>query len=145
MSFVIGTGGFAREVDWLLNDVHIAGHADYRTAMFVAEDDSEFVGATMKGKPVISESQFLADHARPGVPCFIAAGLPGVRRKIVEKLLAVPGLLFPSVVHPTVQMDRRPGAIEIGAGSIVCGGSILTTDIVIGRFVQINLDCTIGR
>ena len=35
--------------------------------------------------------------------------------------------------------------VEIGVGTVVCAGSIITTNIRLGRHVQINLDCTIGH
>ena len=39
-------------------------------------------------------------------------------------------------------MSKR---IEIGEGSIICAGNILTVDIQIGKHVIINLDCTVGH
>jgi sugar O-acyltransferase (sialic acid O-acetyltransferase NeuD family) len=145
MNFVFGTGGFAREVDWLLHDVYLSGQEDFRPTMFVTEDNGVLDGSTIKGRPVISESRFLSDFARSGANCFIAIGSPEVRSRIVDRLDTIPDLRFPAVVHPTVSMDRRHGAIAIGPGSILCGGSILTTDISIGRFVHVNLNCTIGH
>jgi len=35
--------------------------------------------------------------------------------------------------------------IEIGEGTVICAGNILTTNIVLGKQVQINLDCTLGH
>lgn len=35
--------------------------------------------------------------------------------------------------------------IKIGKGSIICAGSILTSNITLGDFSQINLNCTIGH
>jgi len=35
--------------------------------------------------------------------------------------------------------------IEIGEGTVICAGNILTTNITLGKHVQINLDCTIGH
>ncbi|MBP1718669.1 MAG: sugar O-acyltransferase, sialic acid O-acetyltransferase NeuD family, partial [Deltaproteobacteria bacterium] len=33
----------------------------------------------------------------------------------------------------------------IGDGTVICAGNILTTNITLGKQVQINLDCTIGH
>ena len=35
--------------------------------------------------------------------------------------------------------------INIGKGTVICAGSILTTNITIGNFSQINLNSTIGH
>lgn len=35
--------------------------------------------------------------------------------------------------------------VEIGIGTIICAGSIITTNIYIGNHVIINLICTIGH
>ncbi|MGH7625559.1 MAG: hypothetical protein ACREOJ_09600 [Gemmatimonadaceae bacterium] len=35
--------------------------------------------------------------------------------------------------------------VELGEGTIVCAGCILTVNIAIGRHVHLNLDCTIGH
>jgi acetyltransferase-like isoleucine patch superfamily enzyme len=35
--------------------------------------------------------------------------------------------------------------MEIGEGAVICAGTVLTTNIKLGRHVQINLDCTIGH
>ena len=42
-------------------------------------------------------------------------------------------------------MDTRDGAVHISDGAIICAGSVITTDVTIGRFVHVNLDCTIGH
>lgn len=52
------------------------------------------------------------------------------------------GMTPETVIHPRVE---RSEWIEIGEGTVICAGSILTTNITLGRHVQINLDCTIGH
>ncbi len=45
-------------------------------------------------------------------------------------------------MHPRVECSRW---VEIGEGAVICAGNILTVNIVLGRHLQINLDCTIGH
>jgi sugar O-acyltransferase (sialic acid O-acetyltransferase NeuD family) len=52
------------------------------------------------------------------------------------------GFDFATIIHPRVE---RSEWIEIGVGTVICAGNILTTNIVLGRHVQINLDCTVGH
>ena len=145
MRFVFGTGGFAREVEWLLYEAIGTAHGSNGATVFVTDNSSNLVGTTLRGGAVISESTFLAEHALPGAECYLATGSPLVRRKIAGLLSGIRGLVFPPIVHPSVMMDRRPGAIDIGDGTLLCAGSVLTTDIQLGRFVHVNLDCTLGH
>jgi sugar O-acyltransferase (sialic acid O-acetyltransferase NeuD family) len=68
-------------------------------------------------------------------------GTPAIRQRLMEKASAS-GFAFHTVIHPRVE---RSEWVEIGEGTVICAGSILTTNIKIGRHVHINLDCTIGH
>jgi len=46
-------------------------------------------------------------------------------------------------IHPTAQIHGSD--VEIGEGSIVCAGSIITTNVKIGKHSHINLITTIGH
>jgi sugar O-acyltransferase (sialic acid O-acetyltransferase NeuD family) len=51
-------------------------------------------------------------------------------------------LHFESMVHPKAILGRN---IKISDGTIICAGNILTTDIQIGKYVLLNLACTVGH
>jgi len=55
---------------------------------------------------------------------------------------AAAGFSFATLVHPRVE---RSSWIRMGTGTVICAGNILTTNIVLGEHVQINLDCTVGH
>ena len=44
--------------------------------------------------------------------------------------------------HPAATVGSR---VEIGAGSVLCAGARLTTNITLGRHVHVNLNATIGH
>ena len=46
-------------------------------------------------------------------------------------------------IHPSAQIHGEN--VEIGEGSIICAGSIITTNIKIGKHAHINLITTIGH
>ena len=71
----------------------------------------------------------------------IAVGNPADRQKIFKTLPE--NTRFFSFIHPTAQILGND--IAIGEGSIVCAGSILTTNIVIGKHAHLNLHSTIGH
>lgn len=49
---------------------------------------------------------------------------------------------FATLIDPSVLVSKR---VEIGEGSIICAGTIITVNIKIGNHVIVNLDCTIGH
>ena len=79
-----------------------------------------------------------------GVGCVIAIGANQSHAPVPCKIehftvAASPCMAF---LEPDVHMSRT---VEVGEGTIICAGSILTVNIVIGRSVHINLDCTVGH
>ncbi|HPC33886.1 MAG TPA: acyltransferase, partial [Syntrophales bacterium] len=68
-------------------------------------------------------------------------GVPKIRQATMEKA-QVAGFGFATLIHPRTEMSKW---IEIREGTVICAGNILTTNIMLGRHVQINLDCTIGH
>ena len=70
-----------------------------------------------------------------------AVGNAKVRRQIIEKL-SNSGVRFATIVDPSVILSK---SVSIGEGTIICAGTIATVDISIGKYVIINLDCTLGH
>jgi len=68
-------------------------------------------------------------------------GTPLVRRQLMKKAASI-GFDFAMLIHPRVERSQW---LQIGAGTVICAGNILTVNIALGRHVQINLDCTIGH
>lgn len=132
---IFGAGGFAREVAWLLSSYE-KSHA-YDVVGYI--EDGADDGREVNGKPVMSWQSF-CDQPRDTLVA-LGVGDPEFRRRIVERC-AEAGFSFATLVHQSVEMSEF---VEIGAGSIVCCGSILTVNIKIEQHVHINLDCTIGH
>lgn len=130
---IYGAGGFAREVAWLAEDVRGADSV----ACFV--DDAPDRAERVNDVPVRSLAQAAA-LAR-GAAFVAAIGAPAARRDAAARAEAA-GLVPVTLVHPTVVRSRW---VTIGEGSVVCAGTILTTNVTLGRHVQVNLDCTLGH
>jgi sugar O-acyltransferase (sialic acid O-acetyltransferase NeuD family) len=135
---VFGTGGFAREAEWLAECVH-GGGQESPVAAFVDRDGSPLLGRALHGLPVLT----LAEAARRYAKARFVVGIgdPRIRAQVAAEALAA-GLEAVALIHPTVSMSRH---VRLGAGSLICAGSILTCDIALGLHVHINLDCTIGH
>lgn len=133
---ILGAGGIARELaSW-------AEQAQWDSTGFrvVAFIDDPHPDRTLHDRPVIR----LAELDRTESVAFVAAvGSPALRRRLAEEAQDAGLDAAPPLVHPNVVMDRE--RVTLGAGTVVCPGTTLTTDIVVGRHVQINLHCTVGH
>jgi sugar O-acyltransferase (sialic acid O-acetyltransferase NeuD family) len=134
---IYGAGGFGREVAWLL-DVCSASGWDAQLHCFI-DDSTATQGTYVHGTPVLS----LADAAKQFPGAFVVAGIgaPRIRQALIERAVQA-GFQPLTVVHPGVEQSTH---VVIGEGTLICAGNILTTDIVLGAQVQINLACTIGH
>lgn len=134
---VLGGGGFAREVLWLLEDCN-EDTAAWNVLGFIDENPA-LHGQSLCELPVLGGLDWLTN--RTGIHVISGVGGNAVRRKFA-KLGADLGLPFATLVHPDAKRSRF---VEIGEGTVVCAGNILTTQVQVGRHVNVNLDCTIGH
>jgi sugar O-acyltransferase (sialic acid O-acetyltransferase NeuD family) len=134
---IYGGSGFGREVAWLVASCNERG-ALYDLACFI-DDDKGLHGKRLNGIPVIGFED--AKKHYPDAAIVGAVGDPRIRESIMGKVRAA-GFCFETLIHPDVQRSKW---MEIGEGAVICAGTVLTTNIKLGRHVQINLDCTIGH
>lgn len=131
--FVVGSGGFGREVAWLASSIR----SDVELQFVV--DRPEYLTPDVAGISV----RLLAD-LRPeadGAHYVVAIGDPQARKRLAN-LMECSGFTATSLVHPSVQMSER---VAVGVGSILAAGSILTVDIEVGRHSQVHVGCAVGH
>jgi sugar O-acyltransferase (sialic acid O-acetyltransferase NeuD family) len=133
---IYGSGGAAREVAWLLEDLCGTG----REPRCYIDDDPVRQGKFVGDVPVLGFDEFCGDDTND-IEVIIAVGDCATRRKLAGRC-AQAGLGFATVVHPSVR--RAPSSV-IGRGTIIAAGSIVSVDAVIGEHVYVNLDCTISH
>ena len=133
--YIIGASGFGREVAWLLEEC-----AEWNIKGFI-DDNVSIQQEEINGIIVIGTVDFLLAKKEP-TNVVIAIGNSKVRSEIYEKLKFNNNLFFPNVISKDVRISNT---IKLGIGNIICSHSILTVNISIGNFNQINLDCTIGH
>lgn len=137
---IVGAGGFAREVLWVIREINADGESDRSMEVLgFVDGDPAVHGTTVCDLPVLGGDDWLTE--RDGVCAVCAIGAPRSRRLVVERLSAA-GIRFVSLVHPSVRMSRY---VKIGTGSVVCAGSVLTTQVKVGKHVHINLNVTVGH
>ena len=134
---VCGAGGFGREIAWLVDSCSDS-EAHYEVVCFV-DDGAEQRGKVVNGIEVLEWER--ARQRWPDARVVVAIGTPQVRERVAARAEAA-GVACATMIHPRVERSRW---LEVGEGTVICAGNILTTNIRLGRHVQINLDCTIGH
>lgn len=124
---IFGAGGFGREIYWSLSDLE-----RINTIFFV--EDQYFNGKNQMIRPI---SEFDPDEYE----LIIAIADPKIREKIVNSLPH--NTKYFTHIHKSVQIHDP--SIIIGEGSVICAGSIITTNIVLGKHTHLNLQTTIGH
>ena len=135
---IFGTGGFAREVHQLVEDVN----ALKPTWDFVGflDGNQKAHGTQVHGMPVLGGVEWLA--GQEGINVVIGVGGTPSRSRIAAQISQTSKAHFPVLIHPLAWVGNR---VDIGEGTIVCAGTRITTDIRIGRHALLNLDVTVGH
>ncbi len=137
---IFGAGGVAREVAWMLSEVV----PDEPVSAFAVPDRDRAEPQAIDCVEVVAESAVLSLFTGP-IEAFLAIGSPAIRRAVYSKLQSESRYAFPSLIHPSTNMDRRDGKTLIDEGAIVYPRASLTTGVSLGAFVQVNPCATIGH
>ena len=135
---IIGAGGLAREVAFLIDDIN--RDAPRWNVLGFAEQDADRVGQTIGKYQVYCTED---DLAARNVAAVIGIGNPATIASVMRRLSPLPNLEFPNLIHPNVTGDME--RINLGRGNIICAGNVLTTDITLGSFNLLNISCTVGH
>lgn len=133
---IVGAGGFGREALQWLRDAW--PFLDDRFAGFLAADSQPAAGLD-RNLDILSTPD--AYQPLPGDGLLLAIGVPEVRRRVAESLLAR-GAEFLTLVHPTAIVARTA---TIAAGAILCPYSIVSDRVEVGRFVVMNYHASLGH
>ncbi|MEP7263549.1 MAG: acetyltransferase [Bacteroidota bacterium] len=135
---IYGAGGFGREVLQLIEQIN-ANRPEWIFEGFF--DDGIAAGTMVNGYPVLGTVDE-ANNYSSVLYLVIAVGNPLIKKRIVERINN-PQIIYPVLIHPLVHVDKR--WVNIGNGTIITAGNILTVNITIGEHVIVNLQCTIGH
>ena len=134
---IIGSGGAAREIAWLIEDINEAAGADvYEMLGYVVTDPTRL---TERDSPVLGGYDWLEAHRSDFDVLALGIGSPAARLKVASELNEYE---FPTLIHPSVIHSRRN---KFGRGVIVSAGSIVTVNVTLDDFVLVNLTCTLGH
>jgi sugar O-acyltransferase (sialic acid O-acetyltransferase NeuD family) len=137
--YIIGSGGFAKEVLFLAEEnlditFEFGGFIDFNPKNNLLKVRGKFV-------PVIEENYFL-ENIKPSteLDLYFGIGDPILLKRLAN---VFQGYNFPNLIHNAFIGDR--GSIKLGNGNIITAGCIFTVDINIGSFNVFNLNTTIGH
>lgn len=134
---IIGAGGFGRECLDIIEALNAKG-AQLEFVGFVDDGDVESEILRRRNAVCLGPVASISSHAARGV---IAIGNGSIRDRIDRELTAA-GVRSPILVHPqaTLGSDCR-----VGDGTIINAGARATTNITLGRHVQLHANCTVGH
>lgn len=140
---IVGAGGFGREVLTLLRSLDPL-ETSLRFAGFVSRDrpDPDLLRR--------ANAQWLGDDesflTAPTADAYVVGIADPLRRQELARLFDESGLEAISLIHPTASIGFD---VEIGLGTVVCAGSVVTTNVRVGthvhldRLVNVGHDCVI--
>ncbi len=135
---IFGAGGFGREIHQIVEDLN----KDERTWNFIGflDGNDDLHGTEVHRFPILGGLEWLKQH--PNTFVVNSIGNPAIRKKIVQEILNFGHSRFASLIHPTAWVGNR---VDIGPGTVLLAGALVSTDISIGSHTILNRNCTIGH
>ena len=138
---VIGAGGFGREA---LDVVEASNRETARWHILGVVDDAPSATALerldARGVAHLGGIAHCSGLAQ-GTSYVIGVGAPQARARIDRTLQGL-GHRPATVVHPAAVIGSN---VEIGEGTVICGGVQVSTNVRLGRHVHLNPNATIGH
>lgn len=139
---VVGAGGFAREVRWLIEEINGVSPT-WEFLGYVVSDLSR-LGEHDSKNEVLGDERWLLENRGKTDALAIGIGTPAARLRVSETLSKdFPDEKWPALVHPSARFDGK--TTELGPGTIVCAGVMGTVNIKLRPFSMVNLSCTLGH
>jgi sugar O-acyltransferase (sialic acid O-acetyltransferase NeuD family) len=137
---IVGTSGYAKEVAQIARRID-PGKEIWDAISYVSETKKDRGGSRLHGRIDFCDEDLVEGSVSGDV--VIGVGEPELRRKIASRCAGLPGLSFPNLVDPSVEIDRD--LIVLGRGNVLHRGIILTCDAVIGDFNLFNKGAIISH
>ena len=139
---IIGAGRHAAEICSYVNDLIAVG----QEVKIVGCVDERKSPGSFEDTKILGDFRALADRLKKNEKfCYItAAGDNQLRRSFVEKIekIGASNLSAWSLIHPSVYMGKDN---QIGQGTCLAPGSIVTTQVTIGNHCIINVNASISH
>ncbi len=133
---IVGAGGFGREVLSSFKESFVLAGISIEDNVVFMDDNPALENKKVLGVSVIR----FADFDPSEFDVSIAVGSPKSRKSIVGKLPKE--TQYVTLIHPSAIIMEET---EIGEGSIITPGCIVTCNITIGKHSHLNLHTSIGH
>lgn len=133
---IYGIGGFGREVLCCLLDIIAPTSVKIEETVCFMVSDNYYKEDKVMGVNVIPQSKFEPEKFK----VVVAVGDPVLRQGVINTLPHE--TRYAKIIHPGAVISQW---VEIGEGSIITAGVILTCNIRIGKHAHLNLHSTIGH
>lgn len=139
---IIGAGGFGREISDVIEAINRSASSPEWYLIGVYDDapsEPNLLRLANRGINYLG----LIPSAPPEAETNFVVGIgnPEVREAVSEKLENM-GWMPATLVHPTANIGS---CSQMGAGTVICGGVEISTNVSLGRHVHINPHATIGH
>lgn len=136
---IIGAGGLGKEIAQLVRDINTDENT-WNLLGFIDETTSK-QGTLVNDIPVLGGFEWLNTQDRKDIYAVCAVGNPKDKYNLIKKASPY-NLKFATLIHPDARLNKY---CEIGFGSIICYGSMISVNTKIGNHVCINPGCGIGH
>ncbi|AWK52041.1 transferase [Clostridium beijerinckii] len=136
---IIGAGGFAREVAWLIEEINNK-NLEWDLLGFIEEGNKQ-IGSILNNHKILGDFEWIINSGHDNLFYICAVGDPKLRIRFnekAEKLNIKPATL----IHPNAKISNYN---IIGEGTIICYGAIITTNVTIGKHVVISVNSVISH
>ena len=137
---VIGAGGLAREIRWLIEEINEANN-QFKFIGYIVSDLKKLKDTDSK-ELVLGDFTWF-DNLEEKIDVCIGIGNPKDRLAVGNTLSKNKNINFPNLLHPSVRFQKS--TCSFGKGIVICANTVLTSNIQIDDFALINLSCVIGH
>ncbi len=139
---IVGAGGFARELRWLVSEINSSAEK-FEFSGFVVSD-LERLGSRDSQDSVLGDFSVFSSSRLTFDAIALGIGSPKVRVDMAREIRRLnPNLEWPALVHPSVKFDAA--TCEFQEGAVVCAGVIATVHVTVAPLALVNLACTLGH
>ena len=135
---IIGAGGVGKEVAWIIEQINEITPT-YKILGFIDDDKTKF-NTEIIGYKVMGDLNYLKE-INYEEKIIVAIANYKVKKMIVESLNDL-DISFPIIKHPSLKLHK---SVDIGEGSILYEGSIISPNVKIGKHVIVSPKCGIGH
>ncbi len=140
---VVGAGGFGRETLDVIEAINAASPAAVFDVVGIVDDrpaERNLARLSARGYRWLGTITGVLTTSEPGAYA-LAVGSPSLRQEIAAKFAAAQWTPA-TLVHPSAVIGS---AARLGAGSIICSGVQVSTNVTLGDLVHLNPNATIGH